>query len=79
MNNNQERSEDEVVEWHTWSGRRHRFGAEEPAVNRWSHPYRRAACNRAICAEAWFQDKQPEIRSCKRCFPPVAASSGGGS
>jgi hypothetical protein len=64
---------DDVVEWHTWSGTRHKFG---PAQSR-SHSFGRTTYRRSLCggrhyADEEFQSRVKERRRCSRCFPPVA-------
>jgi hypothetical protein len=56
---------DDVVEWHTWSGTRHKFG---PAYS-FEGFYRDALCNTSIVADVSAQKHRPERRRCKRCFP----------
>jgi hypothetical protein len=67
------RSED-VVEMHTWSGTRHKFGPSVAAGGwRRGEWYRKALCNDSIATDARAQERR-ETKRCVRCFPPVPAA-----
>lgn len=64
---------DDEVQWHTWSGRRHKFGPLIESVGRWAKPTRVARCNTSISTDEATQGLIDQTSVCKRCFPDAPA------